>query len=195
VQYPALGMALDGGGARWWQLDKTMLPGHEMVISLWTADADVTEIGSCENVPPGDVPPLIPWEPDQPQGQWLPCGSCDTCGHPASECVTSPEGECLWDPATCRGDIPSDDGSGCYAVSAAIDMGRCYGPGSAMLDTPPNCGSRYTPGTTISAHAVAVDPKCNVDYWSGCGASGSDNSITFTPGGSCTIMAHMHYGN
>lgn len=33
---------------------------------------------------------------------WQACGSCDTCGHPSSECVTSPEGACLWDPATCN---------------------------------------------------------------------------------------------
>lgn len=195
-EYPVLGTAHDAEGAVWWQIDKTLFAGHEMVLSLWVAAADVTAIGACDNVPPADVPPVIPWEPEQPQpGGWLPCGSCDTCGHPASECVTSPAGACLWDPASCSGDIPPDDGSGCYAVSAAIDMGRCFGPGSAMLDTPPNCGSRYTPGTTISAHAVAVDPKCNVEYWSGCGASGSDNNITFTPGASCVITAHMHYGN
>lgn len=34
---------------------------------------------------------------------WGPCGSCDSCGYPSQECVTSPEGVCLWDPSTCRG--------------------------------------------------------------------------------------------
>lgn len=195
MEYGVVGQATDGDGNLWWQIDKTLIPGHEMVISLWVAADDVEENGTwCANVPPGDVPPLIPQEPERPTGQWLPCGSCDTCGHPASECVTSPEGECLWDPASCAG-VPPDDGSGCYAVIAAVDPGRCQTPVSAMLDTPPNCGSRYTPGTTINAHAVAVDPKCNVEYWSGCGASGTENSITFTPTGSCTITAHMYYGN
>lgn len=40
-------------------------------------------------------------------GSWLGCGSCSTCGYPANECVTSPDGACLWDPATCR---PSPSG-------------------------------------------------------------------------------------
>ncbi len=194
MEYPVLGVANDSGSAPWWQVDKTRFAGHDMVISLWVAASEVEEIGECDNVPPGEVPPVIPEDPGHPGG-WQPCGSCDTCGHPASECVTSPEGACLWDPASCSGEIPPDDGSGCYAVSAAIDMGQCYGDGSAMLDVRPNCGSRYTPGTTISAHAVAVDGKCNVEYWSGCGASGGDNSITFTPGGSCVLTAHMWYGD
>ncbi len=194
VDYPVIGQALDGDSNLWWQIDKTLIPGHEMVLSLWVAASDVTAIGNCGSVPPGDVPPLIPVEPEQPTGQWLPCGSCDTCGHPASECVTSPEGVCLWDPTSCAG-VPPDDGSGCYAVNVTVDLGRCQTPASAMLDTPPNCGSRYTPGTTINAHAVAVDPKCNVEYWSGCGASGTENNITFTPSGSCTLTAHMHYGD
>lgn len=36
-----------------------------------------------------------------PPGQWLGCGSCDSCGHPGNECVTSPTGQCVWDPGTC----------------------------------------------------------------------------------------------
>ncbi|MBN1964326.1 MAG: hypothetical protein JW910_06750, partial [Anaerolineae bacterium] len=104
----------------------------------------------------------------------------------------SPTGECLWDPATCVAPAP------CYAISAAVDLGNCaaFTTASAMIDTVPNCeGGLYLPGTTMQAHAVAADPKCNVDYWSGCGASGNDNSITFTATGSCTITAHMHAGN
>jgi len=188
VEYTVIGQHTDGGGNRWWQIDKTLIPGHEMVISLWVAADDVQEDSRrCADVPEGDVPPVIPEEPEEPTGGWQPCGSCDTCGHPASECVTSPAGECLWDPTGCAG--------GCYAVNVTVDTGRCQTPVSAMLDTPPNCGSRYTPGTTINAHAVAVDPKCNVEYWSGCGASGTENNITFTPPGSCTLTAHMYYGN
>jgi len=194
-EYPVIGQHTDGGGNRWWQIDKTLIPGHEMVISLWVAADDVQEDSRrCADVPEGDVPPVIPEEPEEPTGGWQPCGSCDTCGHPAGECVTSPAGECLWDPTGCVG-VPPDDGSGCYAVNVTVDTGRCQTPVSAMLDTPPNCGSRYTPGTTINAHAVAVDPKCNVEYWSGCGASGTENNITFTPPGSCTLTAHMYYGN
>jgi hypothetical protein len=73
-------------------------------------------------------------------------------------------------------------------------MGQCYGGGSAMIDTVPNCeGGGYLPGTTIQAHAVAVDAKCRVLSWSGCGVSGGGASISFTPSGSCTVTAHMGY--
>ena len=74
-------------------------------------------------------------------------------------------------------------------------MSKCqYTPGSAMLDVAPNCDGGYLPGTAMAAHAVAVDPKCNVAYWSGCGGLGGENSVTFTATGSCVLTAHMHYG-
>lgn len=198
TDYTVIGYAIDAEGNVWWQLDKTQFPGHEVVTSLWVAEADVNEVGDCDDVPQGDVPPVVPDDgAPGPGGGWGPCGSCDTCGHPG-ECVTSPEGECLWDPATCAAPSP-DDGGGdtCYAIRATVDIGNCtWTSASAMLDTVPNCeGGLYLPGTTIQAHAVAVDPKCNVDYWSGCGASGSDNSVTFTATSSCTLVAHMHAGN
>jgi hypothetical protein len=34
-------------------------------------------------------------------GGWGGCGSCNTCAVPG-ECVTSPEGACLWDPESCH---------------------------------------------------------------------------------------------
>ncbi|MBI5960633.1 MAG: SH3 domain-containing protein [Chloroflexi bacterium] len=34
-------------------------------------------------------------------GEWGSCGSCDSCMVPG-ECVSAPDGSCLWDPATCR---------------------------------------------------------------------------------------------
>lgn len=198
VDIPVVGQSTDGAGNVWWQIDQSYIPGGEAAASLWVAAGDVTETGDCSQVPSSYVPPVIPGDdlPDeQPGGGWGPCGSCDTCGHPVNECVTSPEGACLWDPATCLAPAPGgDDGGACYAVTAAIDMGQCYGGGSAMIDTPPNCeGGRYLPGTTISAHAVAVDPKCTVQYWSGCGVSGGGASISFVPPGSCTVTAHMGY--
>lgn len=210
VNYPVTGFAFDSAGNRWWQIDKTLIPGHEAALSLWVLASEVIGDGMCEQVPPADVPPVIPgippavprepWTPGEPEepGGWLPCGSCDTCGHPASECVTSPEGECLWDPATCAEAPPPPDGgepTPCYAISVTIDMSKCqYTPGSAMLDVAPNCDGGYLPGTAMAAHAVAVDPKCNVEYWSGCGVSSGENSVTFTATGSCVLTAHMHYG-
>lgn len=196
---PVIGQALDDEGNRWWQIDKSVIPGSDAVISLWVAESDVIPVGDCSQVPEGDIPPLIPGDQWEPPGMWLPCGSCDTCGHPANECVTSPEGLCLWDPATCA---PPPLTGECYTINVTIDMGRCYGPGSAMLDTVSNCGDgssvpgisgQFSPGTVINAHAVAVDPKCIVDYWSGCGTSGSGANISFTATSSCTLTAHMRY--
>jgi hypothetical protein len=34
-------------------------------------------------------------------GEWGTCGSCSTCGANANTCVTSPEGQCVADPARC----------------------------------------------------------------------------------------------
>jgi len=193
VEYRVTGMAHAEDDSLWWQIDKTQIPGHEAVTSLWVAASDVTTLGICTQVPEVEIPPVVPdgEEPGEPGG-WGPCGSCDTCGHP-SECVTSPEGLCLWDPATCGGVPPGEVVPGCYNIAVTVDMARCsFTTASAMLDTAPNCeGSAYSPGTAISAHAVAVDPKCFVDYWSGCGASGSSGSVSFTATSSCTLIAHM----
>ena len=188
------GQATDDAGNLWWQIDKTQIPGHEAVTSLWVAASDVAASGNCENVPPAEPSTLIPGVEQPEPGGWGPCGSCDTCEHPG-ECVTSPEGACLWDPATCAGSEPGGEPgpSGCLNISASIDMTNCpFTTGSAMMDTVPNCeGSFYTPGTAMSAHAVAVDPKCSVDYWSGCGTSGSGASVSFSATSSCTVTAHM----
>lgn len=202
THYLVTGQAYDAAGNLWWQIDTSLFAGHEAVASLWVLASEVLALGNCNVVPPAVPPPVIPAEP-QPgaPGQWLPCGSCDTCGHPANECVTSPEGQCLWDPTFCANAPPGQPGqpggTTCFAINAAVDMSGCqYTQGSAMIDVRPNCeGSLYLPGTAMYAHAVAVDPKCNVDYWSGCGAGGGDNSVSFTATGSCTAVAHMHYGN
>ena len=210
IEYPVIGQALDGFGNLWWQIDKTLIPGHEAALSLWVDASEVIAIGDCNNVPQSDVPPVIPWEPEPeepeipdeppPPGGWLPCGSCDTCGHPANECVTSPEGACLWDPTTCLGleEVPPPEDGGepppeCYHITVTVDNQCQYSAASAMIDVAPNCDGGYAPGTTISAHAVGVDPKCAVSSWSGCGVSGGGSSVSFTATGSCTLVAHMSY--
>jgi len=184
-----IGQARDDEGNLWWQIDKTRIPGHEAVISLWVMASDVMASGNCDDVPEGDIPPVVPDEPDHPPGGWGQCGSCDTCGHPG-ECVISPDGACVWDPATC-----ADEGGTCLTIRATVDASACpNATASAMIDTAPNCdGSGYLPGTTINAHAVADNPKCTVDFWSGCGASGSGSTVTFTATSSCTLTAHMSY--
>ncbi|MBP6297989.1 MAG: hypothetical protein KA401_01480, partial [Anaerolineae bacterium] len=198
IEYTVIGQVADGTGMLWWQLDKTEFAGHESVISLWVAQADVEEVGVCTQIPQVEIPPIIPEPEDPPETGWGPCGSCGTCGHPASECVTSPDGQCLWDPATCQSQEPEpgdddDDEPVCYAVSVAIDMGNCFGGGSVSLDTAPNCPGGYTPGTSVQAYASAEDQKCVVKSWSGCHASGASPSVTFTPRHNCTLVAHMGY--
>lgn len=196
IEYVVVGQAADDAGNPWWELDKTRFPGHEGVISLWVLQADVTQVGDCTQVPQTDIPEIVPIPEEPPPQGWGPCGSCSTCGHPANECVTSPEGVCLWDPATCQGSsgIPPGDGGQCYSVATAVDRGVCYGAISVVLDTAPNCqGTQYLPGTTVQAHVSVEDSKCRVLSWTGCGASGSGSSVSFVPPSSCTITAHMGY--
>jgi hypothetical protein len=205
-EYVVTGQALDDEGNLWWQIDKTQIPGHEAVISLWVAESDVFEIGDCEQIPEEEAPPIIP--EDQGPGTWLPCGSCDTCGHPANECVTSPTGECLWDPATCLQQPPGDGGeepgpggeepspggeqpAQCVTVTASVDPS---GTGSAGPITHGNCISEiagiYLPGTNVQVRANP-NPGCWLDHWSGCGASGAANPVSITVTGSCHIVAHI----
>jgi hypothetical protein len=194
VEYRVTGQALDADGNPWWQLDKTQFPGHEDVISLWVMQSDVTALGLCSNIPSVEIPPVIPGDESHPPGTWGPCGSCDTCGFPANECVTSPDGACLWDPATCRpgGEEPppGDDGGGetCYRLSTAADPSWA---GGVSVLTGANCRARYRAGTSVQVSASVSDPKLHFDHWSGCGAGGSANPVTITMNGDCTITAHF----
>ncbi|MCZ7541519.1 MAG: hypothetical protein M5U29_16725 [Anaerolineae bacterium] len=196
VEYPVIGFAYDAAGNRWWQLDRAAIPGGEAALSLWVLDSEVEEIGDCDNVPQGEVPPDIPaepWEPEEPQepgepgepGQWLPCGSCNTCGHPASECVTSPEGLCLWDPATCA---PAPQ---CYSLS--VSTAGCP-HGTVAVLTPPNCDGGWSPGSTVTLSAD-ISGQCKLfEGWSGTcpGASGTSTSITITMNASCSVIATFY---
>jgi hypothetical protein len=198
IEYTVIGQAVGDDGEPWWEVDKTQFAGHEGVLSLWIAQSDVTALGDCGDVPQGDIPDVIPDDGgddgDGPSAGWLPCGSCDTCGHPASECVTSPEGICLWDPATCLppGGDP-DDGGSCYAITTRLDT-NCQGVASIIIDTASNCeGGRYLPGTTVQAHLNIVSYGfCKLVTWTGsCGASGNALTTSFVPPGNCTLIAQM----
>lgn len=193
IDYTVVSQATGSDGSLWWEIDRSQVPGGGEATSLWVAQGDVTTVGDCTQVPTGDVPPVIPEEEEPPPGTWGPCGSCSTCGHPANECVTSPEGLCLWDPATCQEQPPPGGGEGCIVVQVAVDRGQCFESVSASLLTPSNCeGGGFSPGTTVQASATEVG-KCRLLSWSGCGAGGSANPTSFTPGGSCTVTAHMGY--
>jgi hypothetical protein len=216
--YSVTGQAVDSDGNIWWQIDKTQVPGHEAVLELWVAESDVTEHGNCTAVPQAEGPGLIPVEPEQP-GTWGECGSCVTCGHPG-ECVLSPDGECLWDPATCGSQEPpppaDDDGTDgndgnngddgneepppqepepepeqeCVFVTASVDPGNT---GTAGPLTAANCvsqGSGYLPGTVVQV-GVSPNPGCWLDHWSGCGAGGTANPVSITVNATCHIVAHV----
>ena len=120
---PVIGQAtIDGVG--WWQLD---LAGVEQA---WIAQADVESAGDCASVPDADAPPVIPGQaPSAPvgdapaeesSGEWGACGSCDSCGGPAEQCVSSPEGLCVWDAARC-GAGSSVTGGDPNCVPEAVD--------------------------------------------------------------------------
>jgi|GEM_PF-1539861 len=200
-EYPVIGYAYDAAGNLWWQIDRESIPGGEMALSLWVLASEVEALGNCDQVPPGEVPVPEPGQPGQPEqpgqpggpGQWLPCGSCDTCGHPANECVTSPEGACLWDPATCvqQPEQPGEPGGQCYRITAQIDKGNCGANTSVIITTPYNCDNGFAPGTTVTAQAATDFQKCYITSWSGCGASGSGASVSFTATASCTVVVHF----
>ncbi len=185
--FTVIGQALDEQGKTWWQLDKDEIPGSEFAASLWVAEEEVDEIGNCLSVPPGEIPPIIPGLPPPARvtpGGWGPCGSCDTCGGPASECVTSPDGTCLWDPKTCA---PQTQ---CYTLSLSVDRRteRCPNANVAVVSTP-NCSqNQWQPGSSVTVQGVNLAQICTVT-WSGCGVSNTSDAISLTMNSSCTLSA------
>lgn len=102
-QFVATGQSADGG----WL--------YSAEYNAWVARFVVMTVGACGDLPvqaapppPAQPPPPPPPPGDDGPGGWLGCGSCDTCGHPAEECVTTPDGQCVWDPATCVVAPPDD---------------------------------------------------------------------------------------
>jgi len=177
-----VGQALDADGVHWWQVDPAQYGGGAGVGGgLWVQSDLVDADPICGQVPGVQIPPPEQEQPppggEQPggPGTWLPCGSCDSCGHPANECVTSPEGACLWDPATCQ------TVAGCAHINLRVNPD---GSGDAGLLTAPNCDGGFTPGTSVGAWAKG---RCT-PTWSGC-TGGSGIEIWFTASSSCTLTA------
>jgi hypothetical protein len=124
--FPVTGQATAEDGSAWWQLQ---LAG---IDQAWVNQADVSAAGACNLVQAVDAPPVVQPPPDdsgqtppatdeptdEPSepGTWGDCGSCDSCGHPSDECILSPDGQCVWDPAQCAptssGGDSTDSGSG-----------------------------------------------------------------------------------
>jgi hypothetical protein len=197
-----IGQAYDSNNVVWWEIDKSQIPGGEDANSLWVNSEDVDEKGDCLAVGRVEAPPVIapppppstqpPPEPTTPPGTWGPCGSCDTCGHPATECVLAPDNTCLWDPSTCAAEtpVPTQPEPECYSISVVVKPNGNYG--SVTLRPSPNCGNRYQPGTSITAVASPAQRRTFVN-WQGstCPVGGSNNLVNFTINSSCTLVANF----
>jgi hypothetical protein len=75
----------------------TLMAGNCLTDSLIFAGQTLRV--PSQYVPPAEPVPVAP-QPETSTGGWGGCGSCNTCGYDSSQCVLSPEGQCLWDPAT-----------------------------------------------------------------------------------------------
>ncbi len=108
---------------------------------------------------PGDPPAT-----EEPTGGWGGCGSCDYCGpYAQEECVLSPEGACLWDPATCgyHGPPPGSNGDssgGLFGLPVSCYYGD-YVTATATYTSPD--------GATISSYAVSGSVGIEGYYQSG----------------------------
>lgn len=184
--FTVIGQARDDQGKTWWQLDKDEVPDSEFAASLWVAEEEVDEIGNCSAVPQGEIPPIIPdlpgGGPTPPPG-WGPCGSCSTCGGPASECVTSPDGACLWDPATCA----PPPGGECFFLTTMVNP-RPGMQAYITIGKKPNCpDGGYLPGTQVP---LSANPPYRMTWSGTCpGASGTSPNIIVTMNFSCTAIA------
>jgi dipeptidyl aminopeptidase/acylaminoacyl peptidase len=187
--FRVVGQAADDQGRIWWTLDKTQIPNSDVATSLWVNSEDVEERGDCFAAQVVEPPPIIfGAPPPPPPGTWGGCGSCDTCGHPG-ECVISPDGQCLWDPATCHtGDVPPPPN--CFSVTKQVRIDTAGIAASITLRPSPNCGSGYQPGTLITAVASS---QCQFIGWSGstCPVSGGQTA-SFTVTSSCVIVANFN---
>ena len=211
--FPVIGQAQDRDGNTWYQLDKDLFPRGEKALSLWVKADAVAQSGPCQDVAQTEAPPVI-LNPSansssgqgqgQANGTWGACGSCDTCGHPAAQCVTAPDGQCVWDPTRCAGaggaavSVPSGGGSSggggptCYTLTA-----NAYGAGGVNVLTPPTCGgSGYNMGDSVELEAVPAGYFYDVDSWWGtCGNIPPSNPITaiVTINGDCEVNVSFVY--
>ncbi len=184
--FTVVGQAQDAEGRLWWKLDKSQIQGGDMALSLWVAAEDVAELGACEGVPVAETPPVIVrFTPTPPNNDWGDCGSCQTCGHPANECVLSPSGQCLWDPRHC-----TQTEERCYVLSPSA-----VGPGIVSVQTPQNCQGGYRPGTAVTVVGIptSITHQGTLDHWGGTctGATGSANPITVTVNAHCTVIGYF----
>ncbi len=224
--FTVIGQAQDRDGETWFQLDKDMFPRGEKALSLWVKADEVTQSGPCQDVPQAEAPPVIlnpsansssGQDQGQDQGQsqasgtWGACGSCDSCGYPSWQCVSAPDGQCVWDPSRCSnpasaaasapsgGGTSSSGGGGggggggvtCYTLTA-----NAYGAGGVNVLTPPTCGSGYKMGDSVELEAVPAGYFYDVDSWWGtCDNIPPGNPLTaiVTINGDCEVNVSFVY--
>lgn len=194
VDFAVWGQHLAPSGLLWWQIDDTTLDPDDLAATLWVSSEAVVSEGDCDDIEETDAPQVVFDPGSGGDGQWGACGSCNSCGYPENECVTSPEGQCLWDPTTCRGGGAPGGSDGCYGLGTQVVPN---GIGTINILTPSNCiypvrngtGNGYLPGTVVTAefiNSAGVPP--NSMQWSGCGASGTNATTTFTMNSTCVLV-------
>ncbi len=163
VPLPVIGQA-QSGGQWWWQLRLTRIE------QAWVPQRDVIILTeeACQKVEVVPAPACRVWTPvrrvPQPPAEpassgWGACGSCTTCGYESYECVLSPAGECLWDPATCAGSGPPDEGDGWGACGSCSACGP-YNPDECVLSPEGVC--LWDPATCHIEEEEACIPEPDV---------------------------------
>ncbi len=135
-------------------------------VNSWVARRVVPLRGPCDMVPvrtaPPPPPPIPTPQPAAPAtGTWGACGSCDNCGeYPAIECMTSPEGACVWNPAACRSGIAATPGS----LTVGASQFDCIAPADIAVTatyTPP----LESPGAVLASYSASGDSLSPVDSY------------------------------
>lgn len=154
-----IGQSIDGS---WY----AVLLGYKQ---FWVASWVVTTSGPCDDLVVLREDPAAATtvtgdsgdtSPDTVPGTWGACGSCADCGpYPSSECMSDPDGQCVWNPAACR--APGGDGDGDIEYTAVLV------PEMSVY----NCAS----GSSFSANVhYQTDTDAVLVDW---GASSGDDSV------------------
>jgi hypothetical protein len=109
-------------------------------------------------------------------GSWGTCGSCDSCGYAASECVRSPDGQCLWDPSSCRvssSRVLTASNKTCYYYETTYSVVRYNPPDSSELTYPFNISS-----SNRNVTQLWVEPINSNTVWAGFTCTGTPGSTS-----------------
>ena len=91
---------------------------------------------------------------------WGACGSCSTCGFSPSECVLSPTGSCVWDPARCQVQIPRPSCSIVFTpASMNINIGQSQDLTSTLTEangTVTSTVDSFTPPGIVSSRLIST---------------------------------------